>query len=438
MMRAFAKDLFQTNGIEPDAGQPLTREIPMPFRLPRAATTCALVLLAAPAAAQVTTFPDDVVIQGDLTVDAGTTGSMYVEGASVIDGSLCLGNTCQPTTTFANDETLILRYTQHSIVFDDTSGSTSPDRDWTLRVNDPNTVATGGIDKFAVEDDTAGTTPFTIAGGVPDNAFWLDTSGYLGLGTSMPQTNVHVVSPLTSAVMRLEETNGTAGGFDIAASDTAFQVASSGNGTIPLVIEGTAPSNSLYVAGTGYVGFGTNTPDAPLEVSDDNSFSFFRITATEAPVNQSADVVFTQGPLTTGEFRYNIVDGDGPEMRLNADGDMVLDGTLTTGGPTCDSGCDAVFDAEFARLSMADHAALMWDKGHLPAVGPTLPGAPMNVSEKMGAMLNELEHAHIYIEELHTRLAAQEEQRQAQETVNVALSAQVAALAARLDALEGR
>ena len=45
----------------------------------------------------------------------------------------------------------------------------------------------------------------------------------------------------------------------------------------------------------------------------------------------------------------------------------------------------------------------MWEKGHLPAVGATLPGQPMNVSEKMGAMLNELEHAHIYIAELEAR-----------------------------------
>ena len=48
----------------------------------------------------------------------------------------------------------------------------------------------------------------------------------------------------------------------------------------------------------------------------------------------------------------------------------------------------------------------MWENGHLPAVGPTLPGQPMNVSEKMGAVLNELEHAHIYIEELHAEQAA--------------------------------
>ncbi|MEQ9676080.1 MAG: hypothetical protein RLO10_16645, partial [Roseovarius indicus] len=85
-----------------------------------------------------------------------------------------------------------------------------------------------------------------------------------------------------------------------------------------------------------------------------------------------------------------------------------------------------VFDAEFERLSVTEHAALMWDKGYLPAVGPTLPGQPMNVSEKMGAVLNELEHAHIYIEELHRENAAREAR----------FEARIAALTARLDALE--
>ncbi|KZY31969.1 hypothetical protein A3731_36125 [Roseovarius sp. HI0049] len=108
-------------------------------------------------------------------------------------------------------------------------------------------------------------------------------------------------------------------------------------------------------------------------------------------------MVFTQGPLTTGEFRYNIVDGDGPEMRLNADGDVTTVGTLVTGGPSCSSGCDAVFSEDYDLLSIEEHADQMFSLGHLPAVGPTVPGTPVNISEQYGRMLNELEHAHIYI-----------------------------------------
>jgi hypothetical protein len=118
--------------------------------------------------------------------------------------------------------------------------------------------------------------------------------------------------------------------------------------------------------------------------------------------------------------------------RLNADGDMTLDGTLTTGGPACDSGCDAVFDPSFERLSVTEHAALMWDKGHLPAIGPTVPGAPVNLPEKMGAILNELEHAHIYIETLHGKIERLED-----ETARIDAQEQVIArLTARLEALE--
>ena len=184
----------------------------------------------------------------------------------------------------------------------------------------------------------------------------------------------------------------------------------------------------MRILADGNVGIGTAGASAPLEIGDDASFSFFRITAGGAAINKSVDVVFTQGPLGTGELRYNIVDGDGPEMRLNADGDMEIDGTLTTGGPTCDGGCDAVF-TERRIIPEDDYAARMWADGHLPFVGPTLPEAPINVSEKMGGMLNALEHAHVFIERQNERIATLEAEKAAQDE-------RMAELEARLMALE--
>jgi hypothetical protein len=46
----------------------------------------------------------------------------------------------------------------------------------------------------------------------------------------------------------------------------------------------------------------------------------------------------------------------------------------------------------------------MRELGFLPAVGPNLPHAPVNLSEKTGGILNELEKAHLYIEELSLRI----------------------------------
>ncbi|MEZ5716350.1 MAG: hypothetical protein R3D85_15045 [Paracoccaceae bacterium] len=73
--------------------------------------------------------------------------------------------------------------------------------------------------------------------------------------------------------------------------------------------------------------------------------------------------------------------------------DATLTGSLTTGGTTCGGGCDAVFAPDYPLPSIADHAARMRALGYLPNVGPTPEGAPFNVTDKLGRMLNELEHA---------------------------------------------
>jgi hypothetical protein len=60
-----------------------------------------------------------------------------------------------------------------------------------------------------------------------------------------------------------------------------------------------------------------------------------------------------------------------------------------------------VYSPGFQIDSIEEHAAKMWEKSHLPAVGPTSPDESLNVSEKVGGLINELEKAHIYIERLH-------------------------------------
>ena len=50
-------------------------------------------------------------------------------------------------------------------------------------------------------------------------------------------------------------------------------------------------------------------------------------------------------------------------------------------------------------------AEYMWDNMHLPAIGPTNPDTPINLTEKTGGIIHELEVAHIYIEQLHSEIA---------------------------------
>ena len=46
----------------------------------------------------------------------------------------------------------------------------------------------------------------------------------------------------------------------------------------------------------------------------------------------------------------------------------------------------------------------MWQNSYLPAVGPTEEGQPFNLSDKTERMLNEMEKAHIYIDQLNVAL----------------------------------
>jgi uncharacterized coiled-coil protein SlyX len=68
-----------------------------------------------------------------------------------------------------------------------------------------------------------------------------------------------------------------------------------------------------------------------------------------------------------------------------------------------------VFSQDYDLPSIAEHAEAMWSLGHLPNVGPTPENTPINVSDKLGRMLNELEHAHIYIAEQNKTIARHED-----------------------------
>jgi hypothetical protein len=109
---------------------------------------------------------------------------------------------------------------------------------------------------------------------------------------------------------------------------------------------------------------------------------------------------------------------------------VTIPGQLFTAG-SCAAGCDRVFDADYPLPTIAEQAALMRAKKHLPAVGPTPEEGPFNITAMTGGMLNELEKAHLYIAELHADLATQRSE-------NAALKAVQNDLTLRLEKLEAR
>ncbi|HEX2165117.1 MAG TPA: hypothetical protein VHM02_14330, partial [Thermoanaerobaculia bacterium] len=179
------------------------------------------------------------------------------------------------------------------------------------------------------------------------------------------------------------------------------------------------PTSSIDISADGDVGIGTASPDVELHIlatGEAPTDVQFKIEANTDPAfdfeEQDSGITWR---FINNDTALKIVDiGAGTdaaeEFVLTQAGNLTITGQLVTGGPQCGPGtpCDGVFDPSHRVESIEEHAAAMWSNSYLPAVGPTLPAAPINVSEKLGGILNELEKAHIYIEQLHERLAEKE------------------------------
>lgn len=347
----------------------------------------------------------------------------------IVGGSICAGLDCSNGESFGFD-TIRLKENNLRIRAMDTSNSASfPTNDWQLTFNDS---GNGGQNKFSIDDIDGGRTPFTIEASAPSHSLYVDDGGRIGLRTSTPVVEMHMVSG-DSPTLRLEQ-DGSSGftpqTWDVAGNETNFFVRDATNGSrLPFKIRPSAPTNALFIDTDGDVGLGTASPNAALHVASGNlnvangdltvagdGTSGGALTVSNAG---TAQVVLSDssdaGPdlkmvLAGGTFRLSFAGTGNAEMQLFDNGNMIIPGNLITtgGGGACTVAdpCDAVFDPEVYQVpSIEEHAAKMWADKHLPAVGPTGPGIPVNVSEKMLRMLNELETAHIYIEQLNSRIS---------------------------------
>jgi hypothetical protein len=185
---------------------------------------------------------------------------------AIIQGSLCVGLDCVNNESFGFD-TIRLKENNTRIKFEDTSVGSFPSTDWQLTANDS---ASGGANKFSIDDVTASTTPFTITGAAPTNSIFVDSSGRLGLGTATPVLKLHESSSDTPAI-RFEQNNSggfTAQTWDVAGNEANFFVRDvTGGSRLPFRIRPGAPTSSIDISAAGNVGVGTASPANKLHVS---------------------------------------------------------------------------------------------------------------------------------------------------------------------------
>jgi hypothetical protein len=169
---------------------------------------------------------------------------------AIITGSLCIGFDCANGESFGYD-TLKLKENNLRMFFEDTSAGSFPSGDWRFRIND---TTSGGGNYFAVEDGTSGRTPFRIETGSPNHSLYVEDYGRVGLGTSIPYVELHIVDGDTPTI-RLDQdgTSGwTAQSWDVAGNETNFFIRDVTNGSkLPFRIFPGSESQSLEIRPTG-------------------------------------------------------------------------------------------------------------------------------------------------------------------------------------------
>ncbi len=215
-------------------------------------------------------------------------------------------------------------------------------------------------------------------------------------------------------------------------------------------------ADTFTILGNGDVGIGTAAPLGNLDINSGAADTTLLLNNTSAQWELKSKastgrlnfknltdggVPFKLGPsavnslLSVGTMADDLVEVRG---ELMVEGDVDVTGTLTTGGPTCGGGCDAVFGADYDLPSIEEHAAQMYANSYLPEIGPTVPRAPVNLSEQYGKVINELEKAHIYIAQMQDSHKAENQAMQIKfDQQNAKLERQNARLE-RLEALLAR
>ncbi|HWN42143.1 MAG TPA: tail fiber domain-containing protein, partial [Thermoanaerobaculia bacterium] len=273
-----------------------------------------------------------------------TAADQVIPDDLIVQGSTCVGFDCVNNESFGFD-TIRLKENSTRIKFEDTSVGSFPTNDWQLTANDS---ASGGANKFSIEDITGSKVPFTITAGAATNSIFVDSTGRLGLRTSTPVLDLHINTSNTPSI-RLEQNNSggfTAQTWDIGANEANFFVRDvTGGSRLPFRIRPGAPTSSVDISADGDVGIGTASPDAKLHVLGSGGTTKFQVEETNGTatlrnlltLSNNGGVQFLLERTDAGQNDWQI-SNFGASISISVPGNpttafsMTTNGALTIGG----------------------------------------------------------------------------------------------------------
>lgn len=214
---------------------------------------------------------------------AASTADQMITDDLIVTGSLGVGIDMANDYSFGFN-TFVLRENNLRIFFDDTSSDAFPANKWILEAN---SSSSGGSNHFAIQDATYGRNPFLVEAGAPANTLFVNKSGRIGIGTSSPLLQLHLLRGDTPG-LRLEQdaTSGwTAQSWDMAGNESNFFIRDVTNGSrLPFRIQPGTSSNTLCLKQQGFVGIGTWSPQKPLHIERTGSPAALRLQRTDGQV----------------------------------------------------------------------------------------------------------------------------------------------------------
>ncbi len=377
----------------------------------------------------------------------------------IVDGSLCVGLECLNGESFGTD-TLRLKETTLRLKFQDTSIAPYPTTDWQLTAN---TSVSGGASYFAIDDIDAGTQPFTVRAGAPNNSLYVNGNGNLGLGTAAPLHEIHVLDGDT-ATLRLHQ-DGSLGFaqqiWDVGGNEANFFIRDGSAGEIyPFRIRPGAPTSSIDIQDSGKVGINTSTPTATLHVRRTDGSAKMRVeeaistagtytllelaTVGGAGLNLRPRFAMSHGGLgatwnfdilNNGSFAF--IRSGGAVFTYGSNGNLSIEGQFISNGTTLNVP-DYVFADDYSLMPLDELRSFVQRRGHLPDVPSAgeVQAAGLNLTEMQLTLLRKVEELTLYTLDQDDTIDSQQDVIRGQQAAIESQHQVIEELRSRLDALE--